>query len=425
MDRAGRAASAHLPRRRASDQQSNSKAAWEYRGSGAHLIIRVCMTVGKQFMALSVVIMQIYYSQNLLMSCDTRRVGMTVAVMCEYTKAHVRCFPLLAIVVSLIVASRMLLCHRIYYKMLKHKSILDFDPVKPYQDLLYFVLSVSAVSAFLHFVLELSELFWHPLDADILKHYASILKNSGLGVSPTGYDKYLLDLIHRMASLYVFPSMIFLGFLWQAYDVEDSLLPLTKYFEEDPQRARHALSNVQFLDESVAAQVVKNKKIEKFLSDSKCCKGDNIFTLFVQLCEFYSKSGHTCNLSVHDVFLKYSYVHLISAMWPGRLLLDHRLTDNGSVRFRFWWFAAGILSVVTETLIVALLVKQLWTDAKDIRSGQKEDLAGMVVTLASLTLILYVISSFTKNAIMPYIEALRGAIEDATDGTWSGQPLRV
>jgi len=363
---------------------------WEERGGLWHLNIEFSMTVGKQFIALSMVLVQVYTSRSLLMSCDSRKIGVPVAVLCEYTKAYVRCFPLLAIVVSLIVASRMLLCQRMYYKVLKKRAILDFKKFYPGKDQLFLVVSWSAFNAFLHFALELST--QHPVNAAALKK---------LSFS----EKALIAEIRKVASLYVLPSLVFLAFLWQAYDEEARLLPLSKYFEEDPEAARKTLASMHFLPENVAARVVKKHEIHFKDSDGRHYTSDEVFTSFVKQCKSYS--GTQSMRLTEGALEQISHVHLISGMWPGKLLLDDRLVDESSANFRLYWFGCSAIGICIMVGILALLVQQSWWDVHDIREGQISDLAALFVQIAHAMVLLFLGPSFIKHAILPYIKTFR------------------
>lgn len=393
---------------------------WEHRGGLLDLSIEFVTTVGKQFIALSLVLGQIYYSKNLMMSCDTRKaeISMKIGVLCEYTKAYTRCFPLLAVVVTLIVASRMLLCQRMYYKMLIKGAVLNYKDVFPGTDLLFLLLGWSAVNAFGHFILELS--MDHPLNVETI---GKLMQS----------EPVLLAKIHEMASLYVIPSLVFMAFLWTAYDMEARLLPLTKYFGEDPQKARKLLSNIRFLDESVAARVVKNHAIDFVDSDGRQLTTDEVFTQFVKRCNTLSKmdsglAAESCGptafsgeaslagmaFAARDVLLQtdedlqeFSYVHLISEMWPGRLLLDHRFLDKDSANFRLYWLGCSAMAAITMIAILGLLTERLLDDIADVNSGQEEDISAVVVELAHASIILYLGFVFLKNAVLPYVKAFK------------------
>jgi len=363
---------------------------WEQRGGLLRLSIEFVTTVGAQALALGAVLNQVYYSRGLLMSCDSRKVGMTVAVLCEYTKAYVRCFPLLAVVVSLIVASRMLLCQRMYYKVLKKNAILDFHKFKPFIDQLYIALVWSAMNAFMHFVLELS-----------VNHPVSPKNLIKMGLS----EKALMAEIQKVASLYVLPSLVFLGFLYASYDEEARLLPLSKYFEEDPVKARKALASMHFLPEHVAARVVKRHEVKWKDPEGKYRTSDQIITLFVAQCKTYA--GTQSEQMAEGALDQFSHIHLISGMWPGRLLLDDRLADDSSYYFRFYWFVCSGIGISIMFGIICLLAKTSWADVRDIRSGQKSDLAALIVQMGHAVVLLYLGPSFIKATILPYISQFR------------------
>jgi len=250
----------------------------------------------------------------------------------------------------------------------------------------------------------------HPLTADDLKKLSPLFEKDLLTdtkgqLSPI-FQKELLTEIHQMASLYVLPSLIFLAFLWQSYDLESRLLPLSKYFEAetDDLNCRRMLSNMHLIREDVAAHVVKRGEYELQDSDGDYLEADEVLTLYIKECEAYSRSDSRSD--AHGVMDQFSNVHLISGMWPGRLLLDHRLADHGSHNFRVYWFVCCGIGLVIMIIIIWLLMKQLWGDVVDVRSGQYEDLAGFVVEAWTMVLIVYVSQSFLANSVIPYINAI-------------------
>jgi len=243
-------------------------------------------------------------------------------------------------------------------------------------------------------------------------------------------EPVLLAKIHEMASLYVLPSLVFMSFLWTGYDVETRLLPLTKYFGEDPQKARQLLARMHFLDESLAARIVKKHEVDFVGSDGSQLTTDEVFTRFIRRCSFhnnnkvhsgpaaFSERGTPPEKSTGSVDLaafallqgdenlqQFSYVHLISEMWPGRLLLDHRLKDKSSEHFRLAWLGCSVVAIITMIVILGLAIEQLWGDIRDVGEGQKEDIPAVVVELAYVTIIVYLGSAFLKNAVLPYFKA--------------------
>eukprot|EP00928_Gymnodinium_smaydae_P057972 TRINITY_DN4119_c0_g1_i1.p1 TRINITY_DN4119_c0_g1~~TRINITY_DN4119_c0_g1_i1.p1 ORF type:complete len:205 (+),score=29.32 TRINITY_DN4119_c0_g1_i1:77-691(+) len=128
---------------------------WERRGHAWLLLLDVVALLGRQQMVLTFMVFTVTHSHEYMMSCDERKVGLPMAFLCEYTKAYVRCFPLLAAVVSLMIASRIYLYLRLYYQMLKRGVLVEFDKFEAYMDPMFIILLVMFAHACLHFVLNL------------------------------------------------------------------------------------------------------------------------------------------------------------------------------------------------------------------------------------------------------------------------------
>jgi len=296
----------------------------------------------------------------------------------------------MALIVSLIVANRMLLCQRMYYKVLKKGAILDFHKFKPYKDQLFVALSWSAFNAFMHFALELS--VNHPVSP------ASLFR---LGLS----EKALLAEIQKVASLYVMPSLVFLAFLYMSYDEEARLLPLSKYFEEDPSLARSTLASMHFLPEHVGARVVKSHEVKWKDSNGNYRTSDEMFDVFVKQCKTYT--GTQSEEMAEGSLDQFSHVHLISGMWPGRLLLDDRCADDSSYYFRLYWFGISALGASIMIAIIVCVAKTSVEKMHDIHSGQLSDVAAVFVQMLHAVLLIYLGSSLFRNTILPYIGGWR------------------
>merc|ERR1719450_809754 len=88
------------------------------------------------------------------MPCNPHEVGWVATYWCEYSKACVRCFPLMAMVVSLVVAARVMLTRRTFYASLRRGVLIDFENFDPLHDPLFWIVIWSLLSASLHFVLD-------------------------------------------------------------------------------------------------------------------------------------------------------------------------------------------------------------------------------------------------------------------------------
>jgi len=371
---------------------------WEERGSILSLAGEIGLSTGKQLIALGMIVVQIYYAKDLLMDCDSRTCGVYKAILCEYTKAYVRCFPLLAISVSLIVASRMLLIHRIYYELLKKKACMDFHNPPPTKDPLFLLLCWCCCNACFHFLLEIwSE---HKLsDVEMMKRF----------VSPTQTE--MGNDIKRAATLYVGPAIVFMVFLWQAYDVEDKLLPLSKYLEEDPGEARRILKDMRVIPEKVAVRVLNQEKVRFKDDDGNRLTADQVLTNFVRRCneepddevEKDVDGEEDRQMAMVDEEDGEPTTYLIREMWPGRLLLDYRLQDSRSKPFRRFWFVLCTIQGIIMACLMPIFGHLIYHDFHDVLNQHYVDSAGLIVELGHVAVVLYLVPSFLMHGVLPFL----------------------
>jgi len=105
-----------------------------------------------------------------------------------------------------------------------------------------------------------------------------------------------------------------------------------------------------------------------------------------------------------EVKEKFSYWRLISEMWPGRVLLDYRLSDEGSKRFRFWWaIYSGVallsMSGVFGIFVYMIVVSRPIFEERQPRHRYHLVFSGVVFLHCAVTLALS--GAFLKHAMMP------------------------
>ncbi|CAE6932515.1 unnamed protein product [Symbiodinium natans] len=360
------------------------------------LFVEAGVSVGRQLFALVFILVQVLgpRSHDNLMSCDPLRCGWYSSIFCEYTKAYVRCFPLLAMAVSLMVATRMVLNHRIYYQLLKHDLLISFEPLLPSQDSLFRLLLWCFANAFPHFIINI----W-------LAHREAfhLVKLGDLASSAQKLmAANVLHEAHQVAVFYFVPAIVFLLFLFTSYDTEALLLPLSKFFEDDFEASRTALKRVRFMRESdVAARVQKGLQL----------KGDGatIGDAFQELADTTATDApatvaRTSRLQLRAAADKQrlqedARLRVTWTMWPARLLLDPRLSDKESVIFRCLWHV--FLAVIGLLMLVVFycLSCQIWKDVGDVWSGQMPDMAGVLVEFVHFGIAAYLcIMLFRQSA---------------------------
>eukprot|EP00439_Symbiodinium_sp_Y106_P085257 s46_g27.t6 len=377
-----------------------SRSAWEIRGEPWDLFVEAGVSAGRQLFALVFILVQVLgpHSHENVMNCDPVRCGWYLSIFCEYTKAYVRCFPLLAMAVSLMVATRMVLNHRIYYQLLKHDLLISFDKSNhASEDPLFRLLLWCFANAFPHFIINI----W-------LAHREAfhLVKLGDLASSAQKLmAANVLHDAHQVAVFYFVPAIVFLLFLFSSYDTEALLLPLSKFFEDDFEASRTALKRVRFMRESdVAARVQKGLQL-------KGGDGATVVDAFQELADAAATDApavvaRTSRLQRADKQgREEARLRVTWTMWPARLLLDPRLSDKDTVIFRCLWHA--FLAVIGLLMLVVFycLSCQVLKDFGDVWSGQLPDLAGILVELGHFGIAAYLCLMLFRHSLVN--EALR------------------
>lgn len=344
------------------DDAGRKEAAWEWRGNPWWLMFEVVKLYGRQLLMLITIVTAVFTSKEFLMICDSRVTGLFTAGVCEYSKAYVRCFPLLALVVSLLSACRVFLFLRVFYQMLKRGILIQFDNFPPYKDPLFQLLCFCMSQAVLHFILNICTAWGIQANLNV-KDKQSVIKADEFQES-----------VNQLAVFYIVPTILFFALFYSAYDISELVLPFCKYFEDDPQSALHDVKNLTVISELEAMITVQ----ADVLAGVGYCNMDTYCARFAERAE---------HEDVQKSPMQLSEWRLSSAWWPARVLLDFRITGSDGTQFkRAWW--AFIVPVVVITGFVAWFCCLLVRDkALDVASGQREDMAGLIVGVLMAALI--------------------------------------
>lgn len=325
---------------------------WEKSASPMKLLTSVGISVGKNLVALLLLFWQLFKQRTFLMNCDRRVIG-NWTYPCEYTKAYIRCFPLLASIVVLVIAGRQLLQRRLYYGLLKRGALLDFHNTKAWHDPLFFILTLSFLHGIAHFVL------------DLFVQEGTSMSDLIPGAPAQSESQVELQ---NMVKHFVLPSVVFFAFLVSSYDLESQLLPISKYFEENPSHARQTAARMPFLDELEVQQVIP--KLSLKTSDEKTTL-DAVYREIIERTPELAFDSIAKSSGMHW--------HLVNTLWPSKILLDPRLTCAESREF--WWvlLCTSVISSVTFVLVFAYFCYQVWKDTVDVWEGQYEDALSLFV----------------------------------------------
>jgi len=328
---------------------------WERRSSPLQLFLSVGINVGKNVVALLLLFWQLFRQRTFLMSCDKRVIG-NWTYPCEYTKTFIRCFPLLATICLMIIASRQMLQQRIYYGLLKRGALLDFRNTKAWHDPLFFILVVSFLHGIIHFILDLFVQDGY--------HAGDLLPGA-----PARNE--MEAEMQNMLKHFILPSVVFFAFLVSSYDLEAQLLPLSKYFEENPSYARQTAARMPFLDEEEVQKVIPRLSL-KISSDTT--------TLDAVYHELIEK---TPELFIDEKQEKGGISwHLFKTLWPAKILLDPKLDCDEAKSFRRLLFVTNIVSALLHALVFVYFCYQAYQDVMDVHEGQYEDSMALIVLVA-------------------------------------------
>lgn len=255
--------------------------------------------------------------------------------------------------VVMIVAGRQLLQFRIYYGLLKRGALLDYHNTKAWQDPLFFILVVSFMHGIGHFVMDLF------IQDDY--HTTDLIPGAPAA-------NQMQEEMKSMFKHFILPSVVFFAFLISSYDLEAQLLPLSKYFEENPALARQTAARMPFLDEGEVQKVIPK------LSLKTSSETTTLNAVYLELIE------KTPEL-FHEEKKERSGIHwnLFKSLWPAKILLDPKLTCDESRSFRRLVMFTSFLSLLLTTAIFVYFCYQVGKDCADVYYGQLEDLLSLLV----------------------------------------------
>lgn len=323
---------------------------WEDNGAPWTLLLGVAAFLSTHHVALILLCFQLFFvpsllkanfpearraKYGLLMHCNPMDIGFPKAYFCEFTKAAARCFPLLALAALQLVAARLIVNQRAYYLLLRHGVLIRFERCNPAVDPVNKLLLVTAAFALFHFVQKVWESDWY---------------NKTVGVG----EVVKLGTTHEELILfYIIPMFYLLYILFLSVNVADKLLPLSQFWDEDPEWARAASSELVVVEERDLAEAAAGKGF--YLG--KGGDGDAAAS-FSELAEAIKRlpravGGATCGRHM-------------PTMWATRLLLDSRLRDSDASHFRLAWTVWSCTSLGVLAMVFGFFMYQIHADVQDI-----------------------------------------------------------
>mmetsp|Transcript_11903 Transcript_11903/g.23094 ORF Transcript_11903/g.23094 Transcript_11903/m.23094 type:complete len:398 (-) Transcript_11903:71-1264(-) len=334
---------------------------WESRASPWKLLATTLGKVGKSIPALVLLWWTMGYRKEQLMKCDGRIHAIASVCLCEYTKAFIRVFPLLAINICAGMVMKLVLQERIYYGLLRAGALLDFENADPKKNLQLWLLVVSLMHGVCHF---------------ILKFYTSKAWKT------IGWEDDRAE-IKAICQVFLVPSFLFIMLFVSAADVEAVLIPLNKFFEEDVEIAPKMLGCLNILEEKQLSSVVQRHDFIAKVQGPPTIRGvyDEIIRAYPKLEE--EEKGP---------------VSMMWEVWPAILLVDLRLKDDESSAFRrMFAVLLGIIVFVHAVTIAILTCHALKDLLLDFMQGQREDIIPFFVLSSHAILIGWLFARSFRN----------------------------
>jgi len=367
------------------------------------LLAYTASEVGGITFALLCMVSMVLLKKEFCMDCEIPGLRPWEVGLCEYTKSYVRLFPLLGLVVALAVASRTLLRRHFFYQMLKHRVVVRLQSKKPLQDWLFLALIVGLLHVLCHFFLYLRT---------TKKTAAATMGQELKGVDQqiTNMHNYLSALVKdnlkdvQLLNLYYCaPAICFMIFLWTSYDVEQTLLPLSKFMEGDAEQARERLASTVVIDEVDAHRAVM-LGLDSVKDDEDGYQLEDLCRRMTEHAERLEQLGRerkalgcpTCGAimlagssecancatseeettatAVRKLFSeRIPVIDFTKSYWIADLMIDRQLDDEESRKFRRVWYVYSVFSLLVTAVVAGCFMfsmyKHVYTAAKTWENG--------------------------------------------------------
>lgn len=311
------------------------------------LIFEACVAMGLRAAILIFVYIQICPWNPkwhlVAMHCSPETTGQILAYPCEGTKAFVRSFPLLAASLSLITIERFIVQRRLYYHLLAKRALLDYTNYHPENDSGFRIVVCCFSCCMLHFVMDLA-------------------------MPPYVFGWVTFEKLQDIGNIYVMPCLLFIFLYHKFLDIEKHLVPLARFYDEDPDWAKRHLAGSELYSDLVIRD--NTRIVRQKFSESRGPEGTYTLDEFIDetlaISETHGENVVHSGSSDAVEKKRRGMSHLFKGLWPGEVLLDQRLTDEESAAFRraFQLFRIGFFGV--QLVVLYLIVGNAYQETLDV-----------------------------------------------------------
>jgi len=198
---------------------------------------------------------------------------------------------------------------------------------------------------------------------------------------------------------FLIPSFVFIMFYYKASDIEQNLIPLNKYAEEDFDFAQRSFTSMVFLDE----RVVRNDVITRdVVADADSFEINDVYRNIIEQYPASKAKTPRIELEEHHLDPRAIYRSFSNGLWPAGIELDPRLSDASSRSFRRVFYAVALGCILTQLVALAGFLQQAYKDlVVDYWRGHRtEDLAAFIVAAFHAVLIFLFLVISLRGALV-------------------------
>lgn len=268
----------------------------------------------------------------------------------------------------------------LYYQMLKRGVLISFGRYSAFSDPLYKIMLWCCANCFINFVLKAAT------DAGL-----ELFDPTSVISAFTGEGSFL-NSMQKMV-LFFLPALLYFNFLATAYDIEETLVPLNKYFTDDEENAKQILAGIPYLKEAHVAHALHDDVLINAIPET----ADDAYRKLIEASQSKALS-------------KDSHDHIISQwrllnFWPDRFLVCNSWEDSSSSRFRHTWMFLSAINLVVTGTVFYYFTRAFIVKIGDVQDGQLTDILGAVVLFAHVVLTLVVAGVVARGALLPFFSA--------------------
>lgn len=162
------------------------------------------------------------------------------------------------------------------------------------------------------------------------------------------FDPKMYDHGKLITMAYALPAVIFMVFFYTSYDICSAVMPLSKFFEDDPEAAKQQVCSLTLIEEDKAAEFVNQNRVSS-LSERIDDADDKKLQVWEEIIAESPK--------IEDAPVLQGQIEV---MWPAKILLDPRLKDFESQVFRATWATFCPTCLVLEVLGICYIFVQVY-----------------------------------------------------------------